>query len=157
MLAIGIKNAILFFLIIMIMHFLLKNILFDKQQPQKSYFENFEEKQKMMDYIFKESNSIVKECNNEEKCLPIKTDDTVASSKDLPTTCDAEVTEKKEEDMVVKADCQLSQEKKSFMVIKEYENERGMNGGKLFDGLDAYDGYDLYFQTYSSQCGAPVS
>lgn len=160
MLNIGLKNAILFFLIILILHFLIKNVIIDKK-PQttdtKSYFstEKFtEQKKKMLDYISDaEQNELdkafdqklIKECK-EDVCLPRKSDDNILP---LSTTCDTSIQELKPEDpMKLKADCQIAQDYKSFMVIKEYENEKGINGGKLYDGLDAYDGFDDYFESY---------
>lgn len=141
MIAIGIKNAILFLLIILILHFLIKNILLDRQtETQKpstkepAYFENFEEnkleEKKMMDYIM-------------EPCKPKQPEEI-----EISNTCKMEVVEtKKEDDMKVKADCHLQQDKRNFMIIKEYDT-------KVLDGLDAFDSYDTYFQTYSSQCNA---
>ena len=138
MIAIGIKNAILFLLIILILHFLLKNVLLDRQTEQKppaaqkSYFENFKEQEekKMMEYIM-------------EPCKAKQPEEIEVSN-----TCQMEVVEtKKEEAPKVLADCHLKQDKRNFMIIKEYDT-------KVLDGLDAFDSYDTYFQTYSSQCEA---
>lgn len=170
MIAIGIKNAILFLLIILIMHFLIKNMLLDrvtaggKVTGEKKYFENFtDQKMKMMQYIMEEPSSIdqafsekiIKPCDKENDCLPEKKDNntierSMSCDNILQTSDDADA-------MKLKADCKLNQDKKDFMVIKEYEQEKGLNGGELFDGLNAFDNYDMYFQTYSSQCGAPSS
>lgn len=176
MIGIGIKNAILFLLIILILHFLIKNMLLDRgviSQPGKAgvsgehkYFENFtDQKMKMMQYIMEEPSTIDKAFNEKiiqpcettkvNDCPPMKSDDnkierSMSCDNILKTSDDADA-------MKLKADCKLAQDKKDFMVIKEYENEKGLNGGELFDGLNAFDNYDMYFQTYSSQCGAPTA
>ena len=171
MLNIGLKNAILFFLIILILHFLLKNILIDNKKPttkpesdsikqkQQNYFaiEKFtEQRNKMIDYInyadteAEAKQKIIKTPECDTKCLPRKTDE---NSLPLSTTCDAGIQELKPEDpMKLKADCQIPQDYKFFSVIKEYENEKGINGGKLYDGLGAYDGFEDYFESY--KCGS---
>lgn len=172
MIGIGIKNAILFLLIILILHFLIKNTLLDRgmiPQPgkvsgEKKYFETFtDQKMKMMQYIMEEpstidkafSEKIIQPCDKQmNDCLPEKKDDnkierSMSCDNILQTNDDADA-------MKLKADCKLNQDKKDFMIIKEYENEKGLNGGQIFDdGLNAFDNYDQYFQTYSSQCGAP--
>lgn len=171
MLGIGIKNAILFLLIILILHFLIKNVLLDRKQTPvataKKPIESFQqtpdvkddEHKKMLEFINEEPSlldkafdeKIIKDCEKQETCLPLKSDDNKIETSAM---CDVSFDAKAKEDgMKVKADCKLPQVKKSFMVIKEYENERGVNGGKLFDNIDAFDSYDTYFQTYSSQCG----
>jgi hypothetical protein len=187
MLSIGIKNAILFLLIILILHFLLKNILLDKKpdksnlpsrsihslnessepsQPRQpieynNYFETFkngdcssnDENKKMLDYLNEES--IIKDCNKQQACpFPSRDDD---SRLEVSGACDMDLKPQPAETLKVKADCHLLQDKKNFTVIKEYENEKGINGGKLYDDIGAFDSYDSYFQTYSSQCGAPIS
>ena len=163
MLNIGLKNAILFLLIILILHFLIKNILVDRKPEtpaQQSYFEKFtEQRKKIMNFINSDEETelnkafdqkLIKECTSESTCLPRKSDEHILP---LSTTCDAGIQELKPDDpMKLKADCQLPQDYKSFMVIKEYENEKGMNGGKLFDGLDAYDGFEDYFESYKTSC-----
>ena len=182
MLAIGIKNAILFLLIILILHFLVKNILLDQNTkkpasaqsmkatpPTMSYFEGFvpassmtDEKKKMMEFVNSEkdeqqaldkmfSQKIITECKAEEQCTEPKKD---IGQLPLSTTCDADVTKLKGDGMKVKADCHLPQDHKNFTFITEYENERPLNSGKVFDGLSAFDTYDDYFQTYSSSCAA---
>lgn len=174
MLGIGIKNAILFLLIILILHFLIKNVLLDRKQTvpatpaTKKPIENFfqqpieskdDEHKKMLEFINEEpsfidkafDDKIIKDCEKQETCLPLKSDDNKLETSNM---CDVSFEPKdKDNGMKLKADCKLPQVKKNFMVIKEYENERSVNGGKLFDNIDAFDSYDTYFQTYSSQCG----
>lgn len=173
MIGIGIKNAILFLLIILILHFLIKNMLMDrglagtggKVSGEKKYFENFTDsdmKMKMMQYIEEEpstidkafSEKIIQPCDKQNDCLPSKTDD---NKIERSMSCNNILQTKEDDSMKVKADCHLNQDKKDFMIIKEYENEKGLNGGELGDGLNAFDSYDSYFQTYSSQCGAPTA
>lgn len=186
MLGLAVKNVILFTLMILIFHFLIKNAIVDRKPVPaatatvptahaagKSY-EGFvgqikseradgpdlynDEKKRMMSYVLQEeetdldtvfSQKIITECTKEE--CPKKTDD---AKLPLSTTCDANIQELKPEDpMKVKADCKLPQDHKSFMLIKEYENERDINGGKLYDGLQAYDSYEDYF-SQALLCGA---
>lgn len=185
MLGLAVKNVILFTLIILIFHFLIKNAIVDRKPapaptatlpvapPQKGGYEGFvghirperpdgpelydDERKKMMSYVLQEeeadldtvfSQKIITECSKES--CPKKTDD---AKLPLSTTCDANIQELKPEDpMKVKADCKLPQDHKSFMLIKEYENEKDLNGGKLFDGLQAFDSYEDYF-SQALPCG----
>jgi hypothetical protein len=178
MLGLAVKNVILFTLIVLIFHFLIKNAIVDRypgadrRSPMPlptAQRENFvgqirqekqdgpalydDEKKKMMSYIMQESENdldsmfaqkIITECGSgaKEEC-PAKKDN---AKLPLSTTCDANIQELKAEDpMKVKGDCKLPQDHKGFMLIKEYENEKVLNGGALFDGLQAYDSYDDYF------------
>ena len=157
------------------------NVVMPTLSVKQSYFEGFlpnmtnknsndpivlkdVEKQRMMQYISQAENEddtelnavfsqkIITECTTKEPSCPVlkKDDDQLP----LSTTCDANIQLlKKTDDMKMKADCQLQQDHKSFTVIKEYENEKSLNGGQLFDGLGAFDSYEDYFQTYSSTCG----
>ena len=179
MLGLAVKNVILFTLIILIFHFLIKNAIVDRFPGSKppmplatlptAHKENFvgqirqekqdgsalydDEKKKMMSYIMQEAENdldsmfaqkIITQCDKEGagEC-PAKKDN---AKLPLSTTCDANIQELKPEDpMKLKADCKLPQDHKGFMLIKEYENEKVLNGGALFDGLQAYDSYDEYF------------
>lgn len=68
----------------------------------------------------------------------------------LSTTCNSD-TQKLAltNDMAIRADCNLKQDKKNIMILTEYEDEKDMNGGKLFGGLDAFDTFDENYQQYS--------
>ena len=128
MIATGIKNAVLFLISILIMHYLIKNILITKA-PERT--ERFSVRA-----------APVAECPRKEESKPLP----------LSTTCDAGITELKPEDpMEIKADCKFDNSNyRDFTYIKEYENEKSMNGGSILDnGLSAFDEYSKYFETYS--------
>lgn len=173
MLGLAVKNVVLFTLIILIFHFLIKNAIVDRKAPPEPLTtvptaskENFvghikqdkpdgpplydDEKKKMMSYVLQDTESdldtifsqkIITEC--EKEACPAKKD---TAKLPLSTTCSSDIQELKPEDpMKLKADCKLPQDHKGFMLIKEYENEKVLNGGALFDGLQAYDSYEDYF------------
>jgi hypothetical protein len=194
MLANGIKNAILLLLVILILHFLIKNITASNPSnslntsnsatniatnipisnsinsnskehflayPQDSTSENTScknsmttEKNKMMEYVNSDyskqfDQKLITECTKPNLCLN-KTDD---HKLPLSTTCDANITELNgAPHMNVKEDCNLTQDHHSFMMIKTYENENPNNGGALYDGLEAYDDFDDYYESYNSKC-----
>ena len=122
MLGIGIKNSILFLLIILIMHFLLKNVMLDKDSKKPAYFEGWQD----------------------AECKPVQEDVVLPSNMCKVELADTEV---KAPELKVKADCNIMQDKKNFMIIKEYEEPTTVS----LD-VSGYDNYDTYFQTYTSQC-----
>lgn len=201
MLSIGIKNSILVLLIVLILHFLLKNLILERKPsvPQETAkrlepYQNKDptdtrqiskeeacrnvrlddvqkkklEQEEMMRYVamgdesedktldkYFRDNIVSDEVKDLEKSLQentackYKEDD-----KHLPvtTTCNAEVQSLAvANNMKVRADCNLKQDKKNIMILTEYEDEKDMNGGALFGGLSAFDGFDVNYQTYS--CG----
>lgn len=166
MINIGIKNAVLFLILILIVHVWLKNNLGQAvplaathaNAARETFAAACDERTKMMAYVAGPnerdldkafSQKILRECDD-GGCVAPKKDD---SKMPLPTTCDANIQDLTvDEGMKVKADCKLAQEHKGFMVIKEYENEKDMNGGKVLEGLDAFDNFDHYFEAYSAQC-----
>lgn len=94
----------------------------------------------ILDSFFKSDVDMKAEAEAAAKCpLPPKNGDLPMS-----TTCDIDIVklpadfDRKE----IRANCNIVQDKKNVMILNEYENENGMNGGKLFMNLDAYDGFD---------------
>jgi hypothetical protein len=114
------------------------------------------EKNKMMQYVNSDSNyskqfdqKLITECTKPDLCIN-KNDD---HKFPLSTTCDANITELTgPPHMNVKEDCNLTQDHHNFMMIKTYENENPNNGGALYDGLEAYDDFDDYYESYNSKC-----
>lgn len=170
MFSVGLKNAILVCLLILILHFTIKNIMFDKGSkkesfktseeppPQCRFYDNNDkkdletEKKQMLEYVMGDPEDLdkyfkgnpVTEVAKNQQCAP-KTDDNTLP---LSTTCDPSLTQVNlGESMKVKANCDLPQDKKNVMLLKEYENEKPLNGGELYGGITAYDSLDLYFST----------
>lgn len=201
MLGIGIKNAILFILIILIFHFVIKNMLVDRQnastysssvkntvitQEQESKLETFQatcpdfpkppefnensgkskclpnadsatsDKESLMKFVFgdqpvsKDSKALDAFFPNEASCdkpykeCKVKDDNHTP----LPSTCSIDFQLPASTDMQKKEICNT---KKTLMVVNEYENEKPENGGTLFGGLSAFDGFDLTYQQYACE------
>jgi len=127
MVAVAIKNSILVLLIILILHFLIKNHTkadssedFDTQTPAAT---------SEIDKYFVTSQESV-----------------------LSTTCDANLKKNNEEDTKkVKADCDIPQTKKDMSILKEYENENDMTSFEpLYNNVQSFDNYDVMFAEYTS-------
>ena len=154
MLANGIKNAILFLLIILILHFLIKNVTGPTAGPVakkiEGFLDNLMNKTNYADFSRPDSMLTVNNCKIN---LPKKIDD---QHLPLSTTCDANITELRPEDNTkkVKEDCRIYQEHKNFTMIKTYENENPNNGGKLYDDVSvgAFDSFEEYYHKYASSC-----
>ena len=107
-----------------------------------------------LDNYFKDISSEVKD---KESCIESNVCKFKADNQQLPlsTTCDADIQKLPLGDgKKIRANCDLNQDKKNIMILTEYEDEKDMNGGKLFGVLDAFDNYDLNYQPYSSECAA---
>lgn len=177
MLAIAIKNTILVILIMLIIHFFIKNILIDPPKEkftpanfvmkpegndicigkrlddiEKKNLEDLEMKKyigfaddKSLDNFFKD-NALSEEVKELEACK-LKSDN---NQLPLSTTCNANITSVGHDDasLKIKKECDLTQDKKNVMLIKEYEDEKPINGGTLFDGLSAYDTLDQNYVPY---------
>jgi len=144
LLSIGIKNIILVFLIILILHFFL-NIMIDKKIFRISSQEKFanqsvDMKKEMLDFVYEPK----EEKPEKNQVLVSLCCDTSTKSPENAETEEASATEVVEE-KTVKADSNIIQNKKNMMIIKEYEED-------TFDGLNAFDGFDLNFQPYESSC-----
>lgn len=186
MLAAAIKNTILVILIMLILHFLLKNILLDKQPlkiPEKFTPANFIEKQNNQDlcigkrlddsekknlqesemkkYIgliddnaldnFFQDNALSNEVRQLEEKL--KDQPNVCKFKadnhqlPLSSTCDANIQSLgQDNNMKIVKECDVPQDKKNIMILKEYADEKAINGGTLYDGLSAYDNLDITYE-----------
>ena len=208
MLSVGIKNSILVILIILIIHFIIKNMILERPSnkgvdaelknakagyhppysPEK--FTNIAEKEdickskprdddallkkyqedelmrfvamgdssesKSLDSFFKD-NIVSSDVKDKQSCTEMNVCKFKADNQQLPlsTTCDTNIQSLPLTDnMKIHANCELNQDKKNIMILTEYENEKDMNGGKLFGVLDAFDNYDLNYQQYEPACGA---
>lgn len=209
MLGIGINNAILFIVIILIFHFVIKNMIIDREN-NKTYAqsvnstvvtqesspgavtttaikESFQstcpdfpkppdfnedssskskclpnnesassEKDDLMNFVFGD-NSVKKDskdldvyfpneasCDKPYKECAVKDDNHTP----LPSSCSIDYNLPANTDMKKKDICN---NKKQLMVVNEYENEKPENGGDLFGGITAFDGFDLTFQQYACE------
>lgn len=166
MLSTGIKNAILFVLIILILHFLIKNITLEKeksqlkakepghvlsqespQQPLSVAAKSPEEKKKeLYKYVMDETDI---EKFFEPKIIP-EPNDAFDTSYDI--ACDGEKALHDESPSQKKVQKEVKNEANSaFLTIHEYADENALNGGALFDGLNGYDGFGSMYEEY--KCG----
>lgn len=181
--AIVVKNIILFLLIVLIGHFLVKNFLIDKEdknspllivqspetivQKQKSSKDNTEptiaKSEKEPEGLDKAKAELLKFVDEEETEHNLKpffkdtsnvpTDDCKSkiqtSQFPLSTTCDPNIqivdayTDKRKDAKKPNICTTLT---KNVLVLNEYDNENVMNGGELFNGLNAFDSFDNHFQ-----------
>lgn len=171
MLGTGIKNAILLFLIILILHFLIKNTLLEKRAEQKddARVQKSDEvslpkasaapaapavaataadkKKELFDFVMME----------DDASLPIAKEGFVEPNdkfqNELPVACGAQKIMNDEHPIIAKS--KKAKDKTShgdYLVIHEYEDESSLNGGKLLGGLSGFDSYDTMYQEY--KCGA---
>lgn len=158
MLANGIKNAILFLLIILILHFLIKNVTGPTAGPVakkiEGFLDNLMNKTNYAEVNTADKSDGMVTVNNCKINLPVKSDN---QHLPLSTTCDANIMELRPEDNTkkVKEDCRIYQDHKNFTMIKTYENENPNNGGKLYDDVSvgAFDSFEEYYHKYASSCG----
>lgn len=76
-----------------------------------------------------------------ETCPPPKSD---IHQLPMINTCDPNIQAVGFGDLMqIKADCDLTQDKRNIMILNEYVNEKALNGGELYGGLQAYDYSDL--------------
>ena len=129
--ATAIKNSILVLLIILILHYLIKNninwINFTKD-TQEQY-------------------------KNNADTLPVELEKYFVTSEKIPSTCDApaqQLIDAPKKD--IKAECDIHQNKKNMMILKEYEKEAEMNTFEpLYNDVQSFDNYDLIFAQYTSE------
>lgn len=159
----GLKNGILFFLIILILHFLIKNILLERSkdtfiEQEKSDIKNInsikvDEKQylhqeKSCDQKKEELYKYVMEAGDLEKIIPKSNDDSFQDQYNL--VCDTKtIMEPKDKEASMKKPQKPSEQAGSFLTIHEYTDESPLNGGNVFDGIGGYDGFDDVYQSYS--------
>jgi hypothetical protein len=190
--AIVIKNIILFVLIVLIGHFLVKNFLIDKDgvndrattsivtaqhpkdtdsivqqtqlskdatepslsKPEKEPEGLDKAKAELLKFIDEEENGGLTKYFAEprQETSKVPTDDCKSkvqtSQFPLSTTCDPDIqiidaAMKKE---IPRKPKQCTNLTKNVLVLSEYDNENTMNGGELFNGLNAFDSFDNHFQ-----------
>lgn len=175
MMGVGIKNIILFVLIILILHFLVKNAILEKKRDGK---EHLKPENDVSDTTIKTTKTEPL-CNNNSAQLPKTVEeqkkelfqyvmDEAEIEKFFEPQLLPEPNDKFENEYSIACDARnavkdpsVSDWKKktkdppnqsnNYLVIHEYSDESGLNGGKLPGGLDGYDGYDNLFQDY--KCG----
>jgi hypothetical protein len=187
--AVVVKNIILFVLLVLIGHFLVKNFLVDKEltkpqgtevshsaiinaiekkdihkeavvavepkiaKPEKEPEGLDKAKAELLKFVDEEDNvSHLKKFFKESSSVP--TDDCKSkiqtSQFPLSTTCDPNIqainisAEMKKETPKKPKNC--TNLGKNILVLNEYDNESVMNGGELFNGLNAFDSFDNQFQ-----------
>jgi hypothetical protein len=173
MLGTGIKNAILLFLIILILHFLIKNTLMDKKPEGFSSLSSDKElnhkKEKKVEFnIEKTTPSLKPSSSMEDKKKElfdfVMMDDEPSTKEgfvepndkfhnELPVACDAKRIMNDEDPIIKKS--KNAKDKTlhgDYLVIHEYEDESSLNGGSLLGGLSGFDSYDTMYQEY--KCGA---
>ncbi len=172
MLGVGIKNALLMLLIILILHFLIKNVLVEqrsynmKTEKPKVEVKDLEDDIQIRDNIPTiEQNKADKKdellkfvmddegeakTNLEKFFEPIANEEAFDDSYNI--ACDANLDTKKVIENSMKAPKKPNEQNaNNFLIIHEYNNENVMNGGSL-GGLGGYDEYDSHYESYSSSC-----
>ncbi len=191
--AIVIKNILLFVLIVLIGHFLVKNFLLDKEPskiPVHALVVDSTETQKVVEEkhatrdatepsiskpdvepegLDKAKAELLKFVDEEEagafnaakednlnkyfkETSKVPTDDCKSkiqpSQFPLSTTCnpDIQVIDTAMKTETPRKPTQCTNLTKNVLVLNEYDNENTMNGGELFNGLNAFDSYDNHFQ-----------
>lgn len=169
MLGTGIKNAILLFLIILILHFLIKNTLLEKRAETKSeeHIHKSEESSLTKAPVALASSPATVADKKKElfDFVMMEDDATVPAAKEgfvepndkfhneLPVACDAQRIMNEEHPVIAKS--KKAKDKTShgdYLVIHEYQDESSLNGGKMLGGLSGFDSYDTMYQEY--KCGA---
>ena len=175
MLGVGIKNAILLFLIIMILHFLIRNVLLEKSS-RKEHFDKPVKESKDTTTAPENVENFMADIDNLKPKTMDKTNELLEFvmggestfhesflepndadfKQELPVACDARrILDDVKEAPKKKKNRKDPQQHNNFLVIHEYEEENTLNGGKLFGGnLTGFDSFDTGFQSYS--CGAPL-
>jgi hypothetical protein len=168
MLGPGIKNGILFLLIIMILHFLIKNIQLEKYSNMSQVEDQKACDAKVKDAVEsanipdtpvtkellvshedkkKELYKYVMESSDMEKiAVPQANDDDFKNNYNL--ACDAKSIMNKPEDFT-KVQLKPRSDEGPFLTIHEYKDESSLNGGVVFDGINGYDGLGSMYQSYS--------
>lgn len=167
MMNVGIKNALLLLMIILILHFLLMNIIADNKKvknPQQTVTSHKQEdthktQETKQTETFECSkateNDLLAYVMQDEGMNAIESNDTKFEV-EMPIVCDTTKYLEKDDHLQIssipkpkkqKKDHMKAQINNNFLVIQEYENEKGLNGGKFFDGLCGFDEYGDSFQT----------
>lgn len=176
MLSIALKNSILVILIILILHFFIKNVLLEKSNEKSNEkFTAFNEDSTKLDNekLCNTDNSAKKiDFNNDELMQYVKNgdaeldkffkDNVVTESdvsqckkiddKQLPltSTCAPDIQKLSIDDNNMKITSDCNTQDKKIMILKEYADEKTMNGGKLFNdiNLTPYDDFDINYQEW---------
>ena len=165
MLGTAIKNCILIILIILIIHFFIKNFL----EEQRHNKENFVDTIKTSE--IKQQNELLNYINTDEKTLdnlfknnivtdPVKNIDLNENKCNkkqndihypISTTCDNNITPIDNKDNKKEINEDIIQNKKNMTILKSYEDESPLNSGKLYGGiLQAYDPFDIQYSMYAN-------
>jgi hypothetical protein len=178
MLSVGIKNSILLLLIILILHFLIKNGVMDKgvgitssvpptlpsvtsspppppsstkTEPPTSVKSGEHYKDDLLKFVFdddKQEKQLEKFFDPQAQ-PPFPDDKTLKP--DFPLACNTlSLMEEPKEELKLPKEI----EKPSignYLVVNEYKDESVLNGGDLMKGLSGYDEFDDHFQSY--ECG----
>jgi hypothetical protein len=161
-LAIAIKNTILIVLIVLIFHFWLKSTVLEKKM--ESYVPLLvpvkdEKKQDLLKYVSEGDDELdryfknnvvtadVEEASKSTDVCTMKRDD---QQLPLAQTCDIQIQKidpVEDESLRIKAECGLKQDKKNIMILAEYENEKDINGGMGVNDLNAFDTFDVNYES----------
>lgn len=172
MLSIALKNTILVILIILILHFFIKNLILERSKEKFSSF-NTDSTKSPTDKLCNVDDSAKKtDFNNDELMQYVKNgdveldkyfqDNVVTESdtlqckkiddKQLPltSTCTADIQKLSSDDNNMKIISDCSTQDKKIMILKEYADEKTMNGGQLFSdtNLTPYDDFDMSYQEW---------
>jgi len=185
--AVVVKNIILFVLLVLIGHFLVKNFLVDKEltkpqrnevhavikttdtndidkkvaiaiepkiaKPEKEPQGLDKAKAELLKFVDEEDSvSNLKKFFTETNSVPTDECKSKIQTSQFPlsTTCDPNIqaidisAEMKKE--IPKKPKHCTNLSKNILVLNEYDNENVMNGGELFNGLNAFDSFDNQFQ-----------
>jgi hypothetical protein len=167
MLLSGLKNSILLILIILILHFLIKNVMLDMEQKNNkqatppednkggetnnllgatNVVTTTQDSQKaLLDFVMSEGPSSDDKPGIEKYFEPIAKEDFLEGG----AACDPNLQVKGEVEKNLKIPKAPSEQKGNFLVISEYANEHVMNGGELLNGVGGFDGYDTGFGSYA--------
>ena len=153
MLSLAIKNAILVTLIILIIHFLFKNIIIERQEEPYHIHTDKTEKEKEPEPIITKPipEPLPKETftappillkNNEEELYKYLFQEEVLKPIEKPKL-DSESTSL--ETRKAEAD------EFDNMIIGKYDGESVMNGGVLMNGISGVNNFSMLYETFSSQ------
>lgn len=153
MLGVGLKNAILIILIILIIHFAIKNSMLEKFTCSSKPVSNLsQDKENLMKYVFGDDRSkdssyldsyfkdISKECKVEDvqTCNKKQDDHSVI----LKSTCDPNIQSlPPTPELTKKPPCN---DKRDIMILNEYEEDKK-------DAIGAFDDFDMSYQSFKCE------
>lgn len=172
MLSIAIKNSILVILIILILHFFIKNVILEKSTEKFSTFNvdstksdtdklcTVDDSAKKTDFYNDELMQYVKNGDIEldkyfQDNIVTESDTTQCKKIDdkqlpLSSTCSPDIQKLSDNEDTMKITSDCGTQDKKIMILKEYADEKTMNGGKLFNdiNLTPYDDFDINYQEW---------